>query len=98
MIPSIGERIDYSYSFPNNSRVIVRVFDISGRFITTLVDNFYDNSGTVFMQEDSSDWDGRDHLGQILSPGTYMMHIEAMNFQTGQTSTDIAPVVIGVKK
>ncbi|MDC2984516.1 hypothetical protein OAY83_00415 [Candidatus Marinimicrobia bacterium] len=98
LIPSIGERIDYSYSFPNNSRVIVRVFDISGRFITTLVDNFYDNSGTVFMQEDSSDWDGRDHLGQILSPGTYMMHIEAMNFQTGQTSTDIAPVVIGVKK
>ena len=98
LIPSIGERIDYSYSFPNDSRVIVRVFDISGRFVTTLVDRFYDSSGTVFMEQDSSDWDGRDHLGQILSPGTYMMHIEAMNFQTGQTSTDMAPIVIGVKK
>ena len=49
------------------------------------------------MQEDASDWDGRDHLGQILSPGTYIMHIEAMNFQTGVTTSDMAPVVIGIK-
>ena len=97
LIPTLGERIDFDYSFPTNSRVIVRVFDLSGRFITTLIDNYFSDSGTVFMQEDQSDWDGRDHLGQILSPGTYMMHIEAMNFQTGVTSTDMAPIVIGVK-
>ena len=97
LIPTLGERIDFDYSFPSNSRVIVRVFDLSGRFITTLIDNYFSDSGTVFMQEDQSDWDGRDHLGQILSPGTYMMHIEAMNFQTGVTSTDMAPIVIGVK-
>ena len=97
LIPTLGERIDFNYSFPSNSRVIVRVFDLSGRFVTTLIDNYFNESGTVYMEEDTSDWNGRDHLGQILSPGTYIMHIEAMNFQTGSTTTDMAPIVIGVK-
>ena len=86
-----------SISFPNNSRVIIRVFDVSGRFITSLVDRYFENSGTVNRYSFGSNWDGRDHLGQIVSPGTYLMHLEAMNFQTGVTSEDIAPVVIGVK-
>ena len=38
------------------------------------------------MQQDGSDWDGRDHHGQIVSPGTYLMHIEATNWQTGQSN------------
>ena len=48
--------------------------------------------------EDLSDWDGRDHIGQIVAPGTYLFHIEATNFQSGHTSTDTAPVVVGVNK
>ena len=44
-----------------------------------------------------SAWDGRDQLGQIVSTGTYIMHIEAMNPVTGETHTDAAPVVVGVK-
>ena len=94
-VPSSGERIDFNYSFPDGARVIIRVFDLSGRFITSLVDNYFGNSGTVYM-EDVSNWDGKDHLGQIVSPGTYLIHIEAMNFQTGVTTFDVAPVVVGV--
>jgi hypothetical protein len=97
VIPTLGERLDYSYSFPDDSRVIVRIFDLSGRFITTLVDRYFENSGTVIRNEDKSDWDGRDHLGQIVSPGTYLMHIEANQFQSGKSYTDVAPVVVGVK-
>ena len=93
LIPSMGEQINYSYSVPSGSRVIVRVFDLSGRFITSLVDTFIDPGQNNWQ----SSWDGRDHLGQIVSPGTYLMHIESMNFQTGNTTTDVAPVVIGVK-
>ena len=47
--------------------------------------------------EDKSDWDGRNHLGQVVSPGTYIIHIEAMNFQTGVTTSDMAPIVVGVR-
>ncbi len=97
IIPSIGERLDYSYAFPSDSRVIVRIFDASGRTVTTLVDKYYGIGGTVVRAEDKSDWDGRDHLGQIVAPGTYFMHIEASNFSNGKTTTDMAPVVVGVK-
>ena len=97
LIPLIGETLDFVYSHPENSRIQIRIFDISGKFITSLVDKYYENSATVFRDEFSSAWDGRDHLGQIVSPGTYIMHIEAMNPATGETQTDAAPVVVGVK-
>ena len=97
IIPTRGETLDYSYSYPNNSRVIIRLFDLSGRFITSLVDKYYEESATVYRDDAQSSWDGRDHLGQIVPPGTYIMHIEAMNPVTGETHTDAAPVVVGVK-
>ena len=49
------------------------------------------------MYNYGSDWDGRDHLGQIVSPGTYVMHLEVMNFKTGKASEDMAPIVVGVR-
>ena len=97
LLASEDERLDYSFSFPSNSRVIIRVFDISGRFITTLADKYYESSGNVKREELHSSWNGKNHLGQVLPPGTYLMHMEASNFQTGETSIDVAPVVIGVR-
>ena len=70
--------------------------DLNGLFITSLVDRYYETGGTVIRYEEFSDWDGRDHLGQIVSPGTYLIHIEASNFQSGKTTTDVAPIVVGV--
>ncbi len=97
LLASEDERLDYSYSFPSNSRVIIRIFDISGRFMTTLVDKYYESSGVVKREELHSSWNGKNHIGQVLSPGTYLMHMEASNFQTGETMIDVAPVVIGVR-
>ena len=97
LLPTFGETLDFSYSFPNKSRVIIRIYDLSGRFITSLVDKYYPNAGNVVREEDSSAWDGRDKLGQIVAPGTYIMHMEVMNPVTGETQTDAAPVVVGVK-
>jgi hypothetical protein len=91
------ETLDFSYSFPTKSRVIIRIYDLSGRFITSLVDKYYPNAGIVNRDEDSSAWDGRDQLGQIVAPGTYIMHIEVMNPVTGETQTDAAPILVGVK-
>ena len=96
IIPTLGERLDFSYSFPSNSRVIVRIIDLNGIFITSIVDKYYDTGGIVERYEDTSDWDGRDHLGQIVPPGTYLIQVEASDFQTGRTTTDVAPIVVGV--
>ena len=97
LLPSLGETLDFSYSFPAKSRVIIRIYDLSGRFITSLVDKYYSKSGIVNRDEDSSAWDGRDQLGQIVAPGTYIIHIEVMNPVTGETQTDAAPIIVGVK-
>ena len=96
IIPTLGERLDFSYSFPSNSRVIVRIIDLNGIFITSIVDKYYETGGVIERYEDTSDWDGRDHLGQIVPPGTYLIQVEASNFQTGKTTTDVAPIVVGV--
>ena len=96
IIPTLGERLDFNYSFPSNSRVIVRIIDLNGIFITSIVDKYYETGGTIERNEDTSDWDGRDHLGQIVPPGTYLIQVEASNFQTGKTTTDVAPIVVGV--
>jgi len=96
IIPTLGERLDFSYSFPSNSRVIVRIIDLNGIFITSIVDKYYETGGVIERYEDTSDWDGRDHLGQIVPPGTYLIQVEASDFQTGKTTTDVAPIVVGV--
>ena len=96
IIPTLGERLDFHYSFPSNSRVIIRILDLNGLFITSLVDKYYQTGGTVERYEDTSDWNGRDHLGQIVPPGTYLIHIEASDFQSGKTTVDVAPIVVGV--
>ena len=51
----------------------------------------------ISMDGKSSAWDGRDQLGQIVPSGTYIIHIETMNFSSGETQTDAAPIVVGVK-
>ena len=91
LIPSRGEVLQYSYSFPSSSRAIVSVYDLSGRFVTTLFDKYHESPGTR-----ESIWNGRDHLGQILNPGTYIMQIETI--KGGSIETDFSPVVIGVQK
>ena len=97
IIPTLNETLDYNFTFPNQSRVIIRIFDISGRFITSLIDKYYEKSGTVFCNDPPASWNGRDHLGQIVLPGTYILHIETINPITGQVFTDSAPIVVGAK-
>ena len=96
LIPALGETLDFSYTFPNNSQIRIRIFDISGRFITSLVTEHRVNAGTVSMSTGATAWDGRDDLGQIVPSGTYLIHIEAYDFSNGKTLRDIAPIVVGV--
>ena len=62
-----------------------------------IADSYFENSGSVMRDTDNAEWDGRDHLGQVVSPGTYIMHIEANQFHSGKSFNDYAPVVVGVR-
>jgi len=91
-VPKLGEVIKYTYEYPANCRAIVRVYDLSGRFITTLVDNYF---AVSWKREDT--WNGRNELNQLVPPGNYILHLQTTNRSTGKSQVSIAPVVVGVK-
>ena len=91
-VPSIGERIKYSYSAPTNNRLVIRIFDLSGRFVTTLFDGI---PTLIFSENVIKYWDGRTHLGELVIPGTYILHLESTGFNTGKSHTAMAPIVVG---
>jgi len=92
-VPKLGEVIKYSYEYPDEARVIIRLYDASGRYVTTLTDEFHGMSWTY-----ERTWNGRDELGRILPPGTYIMHMEVIERPTGRVTRKAQPVVIAVKK
>ena len=92
-VPKLGEVIKYSYEYPDESRVIIRLYDMAGRFVTTLTDEFH---GMAWTYERT--WNGRNQVGQILPAGTYIMHMEVIERSTGTVYRKAQPVVIAVKK
>jgi DNA/RNA endonuclease YhcR with UshA esterase domain len=90
-VPQLGEQINFEYSFPDDARIKLRVFDATGRYVTTLYDEY---RGISFYKETS--WNGRDALNRVLPPGVYIMHLEVTDTKTGTLNIDTAPVVIGL--
>jgi hypothetical protein len=56
------------------SNVSLRIFDVSGRLVRTLVDGF-EPSGTGTLR-----WDGRDDAGHLVASGTYIYQLSAPEF------------------
>lgn len=59
------------YSLPANSSVLMRIFDMSGREVNTII-NQPQPAGTY-----SIPWDGRDYHGATVSSGIYFCRMEA---------------------
>jgi DNA/RNA endonuclease YhcR with UshA esterase domain len=93
-VPQLGEVIQYSYSFPANARIKLRLFDAAGRLVTTIYDEY--RSLSFYKGGDETYWNGRDDINQLVPPGVYIMHLEVTDTYTGKLTTDTAPVVIGV--
>ena len=89
-VPQLTEKIQYTYKFPSNSRVTLRIFDMSGHIVTTLFEDY-----RSLALEVTKTWNGRNEIYQVVPPGTYIMHLETVNRATGEILTDMAPVVIG---
>ena len=92
-VPQLGEVIKYSYSFPSDARIKLRVFDTAGRLIATLYDEY---RGLSFYKE--ATWNGRDNLNRLVPSGTYLMHLDIIDSLTGENHQKVVPVVIAVYK
>ncbi len=89
-VPDEGEKLPIEYSAGTvHSHVTLRLFDLSGRMVTTL----FDGTGLPFPI--TKEWDGRDQLGQLVPLGTYICHLEVVNNNTGKRTVKIAPIVVG---
>ena len=72
-------------------RMRIRIFDINGRLIRTLLDNRY--SGSEF----SVVWNGRNNSGSLMAIGIYIILIEALNDRNGVYLTKKSWVVLAKK-
>ena len=88
--PDEGEKLPIEYSAGSaHTHVTLRLFDLSGRMVTTL----FDGKGLPFPI--TKEWDGRNQLGQLVPLGTYICHLEVVNNNTGKRTVKIAPIVVG---
>ncbi len=90
LVPSMGERIGIEVSVPRRSDVIVEIFDVVGRKITTL----YDGVGLSGLR---FEWDGRGQDGAVVEPGAYVCHVRTVPLDGGNVETHSAPIVVGLR-
>ncbi len=63
-----------AYQLPRAERVKITIYDLSGRQVRELVNEFQ-HAGSHTAQ-----WDGRSHAGQVVSSGLYIYQIQAGEF------------------
>ncbi len=89
-VTDMGERIPITiYVGSVNNQVTLRIFDLGGRLITTLL-----SEKSRYTQQ-TIEWDGRDDLHERVPLGTYLCQLEVIEPQSGQRSVKIVPIVIG---
>ncbi len=89
-VPDRGEHIDIRYNAGAvNNHITIRIFDMAGRLITTLLDE------NALILENTLSWDGRDRLFDRVPLGTYICHLEVVEPVSGKKRTRMAPIVVG---
>ncbi len=61
-----------AYDLPRRGRVVLRIYDVSGRLVRSLVSGAWHEAG-----HHSVEWDGRDAAGAVTGPGLYFGRLEA---------------------
>jgi hypothetical protein len=67
-----GRTTTIQYALPQSSGVLLRVYDVAGRAVRTLVAGEAQSAGPHQIQ-----WDGRDDRGDELASGIYRLRLEA---------------------
>ncbi|MBK8130068.1 MAG: hypothetical protein IPK53_14560 [bacterium] len=86
--PDIGQTFPITYDAPPAGAVRLRLFNLRGQLVHTLVDKRAGGPQTI-------EWDGRDDLRELLPLGTYILHLESI--VKGETESVTKPVVVGTR-
>ena len=66
------------YQIPNRAAVVLKVYDVTGRMVRTLVDRV---EGAGYK---SVAWNGKDDSGRIVGSGIYWYRFEANGVEDGR--------------
>jgi hypothetical protein len=86
--PDLGQTIEIFLNATPTAAVRLRVFNLRGQLVTTLVDKPAGGPNTIT-------WDGRNQLRELVPMGTYILHGEAV--EQGESDTVNRPIVVGAK-
>lgn len=64
--------LSIAFALPSAARAKVQVFDLAGRYVTTLLDE------TIAAGDRTLRWDARDESGRAVASGTYFVRLEAL--------------------
>ncbi|MCK4596058.1 T9SS type A sorting domain-containing protein, partial [candidate division WOR-3 bacterium] len=84
--PDLGECLYIELNSQLDCRITIRIFDIEGRLIKTLLNN---RTGGM----NYTDWDGTDENREEVIVGIYLVHIQSV--KDGDTESVVKPVVVG---
>jgi len=70
------------YDMPEPGRVSLRVFDISGRLVKTII-----NGDIVAASRHEADWNGQDESGRTVAAGVYFYRLETAGFTKTKSMT-----------
>ena len=59
------------FSIPQSGHVTVNVYDMTGRLVSTLVNDVLNEGAHVV------DWNGQDNFGDVVSAGVYIYSLES---------------------
>jgi hypothetical protein len=72
----------FQYTLPMESNLTIKIYDVGGRLIKTLVEDEPKVSGEI-------NWDGRDEENEIVRIGIYVVWAEAAGSANSQTKTTV---------
>ncbi|MCB0260587.1 MAG: hypothetical protein KDE62_12845, partial [Calditrichaeota bacterium] len=88
--PDLGETIGIRYNTGGvNNQAVLRIFDLGGRLIITLLDE------SAQIIENTFQWDGYSQLRDRVPLGTYICHLEVIEPLSGKKVTKVVPIVVG---
>jgi len=80
-----------SYYLSENGYVTIKIFDIKGRIVATLLDNVFRNGGQNIKEKG---WAGKNKAQKNLGPGLYYIHIKAITADKKVILNEFRKIVI----
>ena len=76
--------MDISFDLGGSIQTSVRIFDMVGRMVRSLIQD-----ETLFQGSNTTSWDGRDEADQIVSDGAYLVVVDTGDQRVSQVATVI---------